>query len=522
VTKHDQALEDLFRSWRDDPYLFVSQCLNVCPSKQQIAGLREVGNLVRAKQLRAWQMPIPEHLNPYLTKRGISIRSGHGTGKDAWVSWVMIWFMFCFSDALIPCTAPTAPQLRAILWKEVAKWLNRKNVEGEYAVPIRDHFDIQMDRIKFTATPERSGAGRKGPKEIEAGAHARTAAPGDSPEKQSETLAGFHSEYMMIVVDEASGVPDPVFKPLEGAMTQPVNFIIMIANPTRTKGVFRDTHKDPKTSVEYVCLHWDARDSELVDQNAIALMEAKYGVESNTFRIRVRGDFPTVDENSLIPYDWAERAQNKEITPDPSAPTIAGLDVSRFGSDKTDLAIRQGGLVRQVLQTQKLDTMQVCDWVMQAYQEFEFDLLFIDTVGVGAGVFDVLKRLIPGKVRSVNVSEEANDKKKFVRLRDELFWKLRTCFEDQTISIPEDADMVGEVSTLRFEMDIKNRVKVEGKKELRARNVSSPNKLDALMLTMAANDAWYTKKEEDKVPEREDKWARALRRKEKVKSWLGA
>lgn len=504
----ETGLEQLFLRWRDDPILFVREALQVTPTTQQKQGLTELRNLVHAKRRRWVGEPPRPGDDVYVLKRGITIRSGHGTGKDAFTSWAILWFLLFFkshvdgSGALIPCTAPTSIQLKSVLWREIAKWAQRRNADGQPVFPFSENIEILSDSIRLIDSTGQPWPGNPY-------AQSRTASPSDSAEKQGETLAGFHAPYMMVVADEASGVPDPVFRPLEGALTQQVNFMLLISNPTRTSGFFYDSHFNPTVSSQFIRLHWNAEDSEIVSQDAVRAMEIKYGRESNPYRVRVLGEPPKVDAQSLIPFDWAQAAAERELTPPPDAPVVMGVDVARFGSDRSAIAVRTGGRVDAIIEAQKLDTIQISEWVLQAVQEFNPDHVCIDTAGIGGAVFDFLRHHLPNRIRSVCVGEAASDPKKFRRLREELFWRLRKRFEDKAISLPNASisgpglsggyealgslDLIHELSSMTYKYSIDGvRLECETKAEMKKRGVESPNRLDALMLTMSVNDAYYS------------------------------
>ena len=269
-------------------------------------------------------------------------------------------------------------------------------------------------------------------------------------------------------------------------------------------------------SNQFIRFHWSAADSELVSTDSVEMMRQKYGDRSNQFRIRVLGEFPLVDENSLIPFDWASQAVNRELTVT-DAPVILGVDVARFGADKTAICVRQGPRIVKIVEAQKIDTVEVAEFVLQLNQEYEPAWICIDTCGIGGAVFDFLRTHLPNKVKSVNVAESASRPDKFRRKREELFWKLRDRFEHGRISLPDDMDLVHEISSLGYKYrDGTEVLCVETKQELKDRGVASPNRLDALMLTMAINDDIYIRSAESKP----SRYGRKQTIEAKVRSWM--
>jgi len=212
-----EFIKNKLKVWRDDPLLFVHDCIQVTPSKQQ-----------------------HELLVNFAKHKRTTIRSGHGTGKDGSASWIIIWFLVTRLNAKVICTAPTARQLSDILWSEISKWLRQSSVA--------DEFVIQKDKIYCKHNPK------------EWWARAVSVSAKSSKDEQAETLAGFHGDHMLIVCDEASGIPDPVYIPLEGAMTQEDNKCLMIGNMTKTRGYFYDTHFHSELKKNWYRLHWDSRE----------------------------------------------------------------------------------------------------------------------------------------------------------------------------------------------------------------------------------------------------------------------
>jgi hypothetical protein len=176
-------VKEKLQSWKDSPLLFVNDCIDVTPTSQQAQAL----------------VQFPR------TKR-MTIRSGHGTGKDACASWIILWFMATRAYPKVVCTAPTARQLADILWSELSKWL-RKSI-------LADEFVLQKDKMFHKDAPKEWWCRAVSPS-VKA-----------SKEEQAETLAGFHGDHLLIIADEASGIPDPVYIPLEGAMTQEDNRVL--------------------------------------------------------------------------------------------------------------------------------------------------------------------------------------------------------------------------------------------------------------------------------------------------------
>lgn len=434
----------MIAAWANDPVLFVRQALGAEPDE--------------------WQA---EALMALTTNDKIAIRSGHGVGKTTFLAWVILWWLLTRYPTKVACTANTQHQLETILWGEVAKWA-RKLAPG-----LREQLDIKSDKILL------AGAGRG-----ESGAFARTAS-----KERPEALQGFHSENMLFIVDEASGVYDIIFEVAEGTLSTPGAKVILTGNPTRTSGYFYDAFKGPLKS-QWRPIRVSCADSRYVSAKWLADMAAKYGIESNVYRYRVLGEFPKQDEDTVVPIDLAESAVGRDIVK--LGAVVWGLDVARFGSDRSVLVKRQGNAVLERPKVwRQLDLMQLCGAVVNEYKTVRHEHrpteILVDSIGLGAGVVDRLRELKFGpEVRGINVAEASAMSERFLRLRDELWWAIREWLETREVTLPRDDDLVGELCSPRYQFTSSGRIKVEGKDEMRKRGVVSPDLADALMLTFAS------------------------------------
>lgn len=442
----------MIASWAEDPVGFVRDVLGAVPEPWQEEALRAV-----------------------VTQDRIAIRSGHGVGKTAFLSWLVIWWMLTRYPALVACTANTQHQLETVLWGEIARW-SRRLPPG-----LRDLLEVKSDKVVMTD----AGKG-------DSGAYART-----SSRERPEALQGFHSDNMLFVVDEASGVFDVVFEVAQGSLTTEGAKIVLTGNPTRRSGYFYNAFNGPNAS-DWWGLKVSGYESSRVTQKSIEWAKKEYGENSNKFRIRVLGEFPESDEDVVVPPELAESAIDRDVMA--TGPVVWGLDVARYGDDRSVLVKRQG---RKVLAPpkawRKLDLMQLAARIVEEYKAERIDLrpdeVLIDSIGLGAGVVDRLRQLhnegqFPPMVRGINVSEASSMSDRFLRLRDELWWAIRDWLATREASLPNDPALIKEITSPTYMFTSgTQRIKVESKDEMRARGVESPDLADALMLTFASTAA---------------------------------
>jgi len=431
---------------RDDPALFVTQVIGATPQK--------------------WQKQALENLRD---NDRVAVKSGHGVGKTAFLSWAILWFLSTRYPVKVAVTANTASQLNDVLWSEIRKWHGRMNDA------FASQLEIKSDKITLVGGEDSFAVARTARRD------------------QPEALAGFHADNMLFVVDEASGVPEIIFETAQGALSTEGAKIIMVGNPTRAQGYFFDAFN--KNADRWAKQTVSSEDADYVQDAFIADMASQYGDESNAYRVRVLGEFPTGDSDSLIPRHLVEAAMQREVEPTLGVAPVWGLDVARFGADRTALAKRRGNeLIEPVKSWQDLDTMQVVGRVIQEYDATPYDdrpsEILIDVIGLGAGVVDRLREIDLGpQVRGVNVSESPAMASKYAKLRDELWGKTRAFFEERDCTIPDDEKLIAELTAPTFTFLSTGKMKVEGKDEMKRRGLKSPDLADAFVLTFAGQAA---------------------------------
>lgn len=475
LTKADiRDWQVLREAWRADPEGYAVHRLGMRPTHQQAALLRAVA-APGAK---------------------VSVRAGHGVGKSGATSAAIWWMLECFDFPKVPCTAPSAAQLRQVLWSEIAKWsrasdeLARKQGLPE-ALRLGRLFTINQDEVVDNGAPK------------EWFAVARTAR-----KENPDALQGFHASDVTVsedgrsiisvgeggqiffVVEEASGVDDKIFEVAEGALSSHGARLLMVGNPTRNKGYFARSHRENRA--QFTPLHFSCSDSPLVDENYRINLVRSYGEGSNVVRVRADGEFPKQDDDALIALEHAEAALARD---DASADgkCILGVDVARFGDDRTVFLLRQGRVVERIEIRAKQDTMQTAGQAMAFWREWRADAIHVDVVGLGAGVADRLREQ-GAPVVDVNVAESPPERQpggveaRANRLRDHLWLEMAAWLRDDAPAFcPGQAaqDLAGELSSVTYALNSSGKIVVESKDEMKRRGLRSPDIADALGLTFA-------------------------------------
>jgi phage terminase large subunit len=459
-------LKDYIDRYANDPVLWVRESFGVDPYPDQI------------EMLEAYRRG----------DRRIAKRSGHGVGKTTALAWIIDHHaIFKFPQKTV-CTAPTGKQLFKALYAEVVTWIRK------LPQPIQDLFEIKAEDIVLRAAPTESFISF----------HTSSA---DKP----EALAGVHSDNVLLIVDEASGIHETVFEAASGSMSGHNATTILAGNPVRRTGTFYNVFHKPAMMQTWTRMHVSCVGHPNVTPDFIKQIADQYGESSNAYRVRVLGEFPRVDDDTVISWEMLDGALKRDVKPLMVRP-VWGLDVARKGRDACALAKRKGNaLLEPVREWRGKDTMQTVgivkrEWDMTLPSDRPSEIM-VDAIGEGSGVADRLQQLgLPA--RRINVSESASMDDKFRNLRSELWWKGREWFQRKDCAIhgtgfwwnpsqarwerEEGAEwqedfLAAELGRPTFDYTDNGKIIVEAKKQTMKRTQEdSPNRADAFLLTLAS------------------------------------
>ena len=220
----------------------------------------------------------------------------------------------------------------------------------------------------------------------------------------------------------------------------------------------------------------------------VAERRTMWGEGSPMYQARVLGQFCDHPQESLIPLSKIEQAisLHAKSLPEEEATTVLAVDVARFGPDQSVLLLANSNRVLDIKTHQGLDTMELTGRIVDAHRRWGPERIVVDEIGIGAGVVDRLKELnLP--VSGINVGRPARQRGQFANLRAEGYWGLYELFNQEAIAIPNDAELAGQLSSLRHRYNSRGQFLIEPKEEMRARGLPSPDKADALMLAFLRN-----------------------------------
>lgn len=443
------------------------------PREWQKEELLEVGKFIRENKQR-----IAEGKDPETYKCAIS--SGRGPGKSTLVAWLTLWQLSCQLGSTIILTANTDAQLTNKTFGEVGKWLtmainNYWFERIQKGVMPADWFSrVLKDQLKI----DNQYYYAKGELWNE-----------DAP----DSFAGAHNPAgMMLVYDEASGIPAPIWTVSRGFFTErcAYKFWFCFSNPRSNTGPFFDAfHEDSQ--------YWrtrkiDARTVEGLDQGVFNEIIEKYGEDSREARVEVRGEFPVQGDRQFISRSVVNDAARRELDRiDDYAPLCMGVDPARFGDDSTVIRFRKGRDARSFppVVMKGADNMVVANKCAELIEKFNPDGVFIDS-GAGAGIIDRLKEM-GYHVFEVQFGSVAEDEQWFDH-RTELWARMRDWLPGAMIGYQTDYDkkLVEDLVAPEFEvMGREQKVKLESKEKMKKRGYKSPDNADALAVTFHAKVA---------------------------------
>ena len=411
-----------------------------------------------------WQAEVLTHLGEKSLEEKpvwLARASGHGIGKTALIAWIIHWFASTRDHPQIVVTANTRIQLESKTWRELAKWQKlAKN----------------GDQFEHTATRY---ASKDDPKTCFA-----TAIPWSK--ERSEAFAGTHEKHVLILFDEGSIIPDVIYEVAEGSMTTPGAMFIVFGNPTRNSGRFYEIFHGQRHLWNTAQI--DSRATKVATGNK-ALFDRwiqAYGEDSDFFRVRAKGQFPRAGSTQFISSELVEQAVGRSYLPSvyQHAPRILGVDVARFGDDQSVIIRRQGLAASNLRKFRGIDTMRLASAVAEEIKQWDPDAVFVDAVGVGAGVVDRLHQLKYRHVIGVNAGSKAVDHNKYFNLRAEMWGQVKDWLEAGGM-IPDDQELRDDLIGPEYGYDPRERTQLEKKVDMKERGLASPDSGDALALTFA-------------------------------------
>lgn len=401
-----------------------------------------------------------------------AVASGRGPGKSAQVGMLSHWFISTRIGGSVWVAANGEPQLRTKTFPEISKWV---------AMGINaDFFDTNALSVQpkqwFRDYIESPGGLHKSTRYYYISGQLWSAEVPDA-------FAGAHNyDGEMAIFDEASGIPEVIWGVQEGVFTENIPDRVWLAysNPRSSEGAFFECFH--KNRARWRTTQIDSRTVEGVSQSTYQGIIDAYGEDSDQARVEVYGQFPREGQDQFISPFMVKDAVARKPYNDKTAPVIIGIDPARSGLDSTVIVVRQGRDLIQIKRYNGEDTMQIVGRVIDALEWWKPDMAVIDEGGLGYGILDRLNEQ-GYKVRGVNFGWKANNTVMFGNKRAEMWGSMKDWLK--TGHIPDDKELVHDLSAPRREPDSKGTIFLEPKKKMKARGLASPDAADALAVTFA-------------------------------------
>lgn len=439
----------ILREWNNNPVKFVQDVFNTEPDD--------------------WQKDV---LMALTNRQRIAMQSSKGTGKSALLSWTGWWFLVCKPHPKIAATSISWDNLSDGLWSEMAKWQSKSEL-------LKHQFEWTKTRISNKHSPETWFMS------------ARTWSKTSDPSQQADTLAGLHADYMLFILDEVGGIPDGVMAAAEAGLSSGIETkIIMAGNPTHLEGPLYRAATNERHLWHVTEITSDP--DSLKRSNRVSLQWAKeqrdkYGADSPWYIVNVLGKFPPSSINSLLGPDEVSAAMKRQIheTSYNWAQKRLGVDVARFGTDRTVIFPRQGLRAYKPVIIQGARSNDIAARIAQAKNKWDSQSEYIDgTGGFGSGVVDALIQAGHAP-NEIHFSSKPIDNA-YLNRRAEMWFKMAEWIKRGGV-LPDMPELARELTAPQYTF-VNGKFQLEPKDNIKERLGFSPDLADALCLTFAFPD----------------------------------
>lgn len=413
----------------------------------------------------------------------VAVPSCHNTGKSFTAAAVACWWIDSHpaGDAFVLTTAPTGAQVKAILWRNINHMHAAANLPG------------RTNLTEWYLGQEMVAMGRK-PSEYDEAA-----------------FQGIHALHVLVVIDEACGVPEDIWVAAETIASNDLSRIIAIGNPDDPHSEFAEVCK-PGSGWEVVEIGFDDTPnatgesvSERVRQSLISkdwaeTRKRRWGENSPLYISKVLGKFPEDSEDGVIAGSWIAACRRLDGAFVGDTPRAGGLDVGA-GGDETVLYARRGRSVFNRWGRRSTDPMEQVGHVVRCINDWDLELVTVDVVGIGWGVYGRLRELSrkmnprshetehDALIVPFSSAEAAIENKKYLNKRAELWWEVGREFSRQELwdLTYIDDDTAAELASPKYKLTSRGLVQIEGKDDLRKRIGRSTDNADALLMAFLEN-----------------------------------
>jgi phage terminase large subunit len=443
-----RKLEAQVERWRAQPVDFAGDVLGVYTWSKQ----REILESLRDNKRTA-------------------VRSCHGPGKTFTAAVAALWFLQ-LPNSRVVSTAPTGSQVRKLLWHEINQ-LHKRSALPYGGVCLQTELRLPDGRYAIGLSPKK---------------------------EEPESFQGHHAENILLIFDEASGVPLPIYEAGEGYMTTEGAKILMIGNPTQASGEFYDAfhrNKAMYNQIQISAFDLPAYTGEkvppfvaaqLTGKAWVAEQAKKYGKESIPYIVKVLAEFPKGADDTVFGLGDVEAAGHREVPVAPDSLRVIACDVARFGTDETVISKREGLRVRIVDHYVGHATTETTGAIIREVKQAKVEAphakvrIVVDDDGVGGGVTDQLREK-GYSVTAFKGGETAIEPDEYPNARSEAWFRVSQIIED--LDLDPDDQLAADLVAPTYKLDSAGRRVVEPKADTKKRLGRSPDRGDSVLLAFA-------------------------------------
>lgn len=428
-----------------------------------------------------------------------AVKACHAPGKTFTAAVLALWFLTVFYESKVLITAPTWNQVNEVLFPLIRSLHKKANYEigGRW---LQSPPKLILDDEWFLL--------------------------GLSP-KEPEAFAGWHAPHMLVICDEASGIPKKIMEAIRGILMGGRPRLLLLGNPTKPEGALYDAFHSARDNYNLISIScfdtpnfvglkelYDACKStdekvallkeapqhhdKLINARAVAGMLAEYGPDSQVFKVRALAEFPSSSPDQLMELwqleecvaRWRDLKDEQrwwapEQLPNWELPIYAGLDPSRMGNNRTSLAAQSAFCWAPIESYHQTDTIFCAARAAEFYAAHRAQIIKVDECGNGGGPLDLL--LANPYVNALGVINGAAAKNtvRFANLRAETYWGLRDLVRTGVAVLPPNERLIGQLATIKYKYRPNGQILIEAKEDMLGRNVASPDEADAVVLSMS-------------------------------------
>lgn len=413
-----------------------------------------------------------------------TVRKCEVSGGSYVAARIVLAFLYNYKPSIAITTAPTNRQVEDVLWREirVAFANSRFPLDG----------NLTRKRLELAENWFAVGFAT------------------DEPER----MLGYHEANVLVIGDDAAGLTNEIFGAIENPLSSGNTHELLLSNPTQSVGAFRETF----TSDLYNKFHISAFDTpnlsafgisqedienstwqekikgeelpfpQLISPQKVAERFKEWGKGSYLYTVFILGDFPEAGVNSLCRLSDIEFAMNRELEPKEydKQLRVAALDVARYGDDDCCFAVRQGNKIVDIVTWGHQESGYTIGRTASLIKQHRPIRSYIDVVGMGGPVLDILKREIGSEYKIVefDAGADALDKERYLNRRAESWWDFKAKLENGELDLPDSEKLKAQLADIRYSYDNPRfKLQIESKEKAKGRGSKSPDIADAVMMT---------------------------------------